>query len=232
MRILIFVLAIFGTAAMLWQVSRSKTYQLFGELIISGPSDQKKVALTFDDGPHAVGTMEILEALEQAGVTATFYLVGKEIIANPELSKAIVDQGHEIGNHSYAHNRLVLKTPNTIRSSLNRTDAAIRAIGYEGPITFRSPYGRKLFVLPWVLKQMERANIMWDVDPIKALGQDATAEQITKHVADNAQNGSIILLHGMFRSNHATRAALPDIIEALHQKGLELVTISELLGRD
>lgn len=105
------------------------------------------VALTLDDGPTEV-TPRVLQMLEDLDVPATFYLTGTELEERPELGRAIVEAGHEVGNHTATHRRMVLVGSGTVAEEIERTDAAIRATGYDGEITFRPPYGKKLVTLP------------------------------------------------------------------------------------
>jgi peptidoglycan/xylan/chitin deacetylase (PgdA/CDA1 family) len=105
------------------------------------------VALTLDDGPTEV-TPRVLQMLEDLDVPATFYLTGAELEERPELGRAIVEAGHEVGNHTATHRRMVLVGSGTVAEEIERTDAAIRATGYDGEITFRPPHGKKLVTLP------------------------------------------------------------------------------------
>src|SRR5690606_2516706 len=104
-----------------------------------------------------------LDALEQRGVTATFYLNGRDIDANPDAARSIVAAGHEIGNHTWSHRSMAWVTYGTVADEVEATDAAIRATGYAGPITFRPPYGNKLLALPLYLAQHDRLTVTWDV---------------------------------------------------------------------
>ncbi len=215
-------------AAALWQVSRAREFQVFGEIVARGDGSAQVVALTFDDGPTAAHTGALLEGLGDA--RATFFLVGQDIVANPEAAEAIVAAGHEIGNHSWDHPRMVLMWPVAVRAQIEDTDAAIRALGYDGAIPFRPPFGKKLFVLPWVLSRMGRPSVMWSMEPDTVLGAEMSAEALTEYVVEGAEAGDIILLHGMFSGNAATREALPGIVEGLTERGFGFVTISEILG--
>ena len=220
-----------GLAVGAYTLSRSSTFQLFGDLAARGGEDLPRVALTFDDGPSAAFTEEVLAILEAHNAKATFFLVGREIEENPEAARAIAAAGHEIGNHSYSHGRMVLKTPRFVRRELAQTDDAIRAAGYDGPIHFRPPYGKKLVVLPWVLAREGRLTVMWDIDG-DGLGEGRdTPEAIAAHVVASVRPGSIVVLHAMYQSRAATRAALPAIIAGLRAAGYELVSVSALLGR-
>ncbi|WP_224816315.1 polysaccharide deacetylase family protein [Hasllibacter sp. MH4015] len=211
-----------------YQLSRARSVQLFGEIVTRAETDRPVIALTFDDGPSARFTQPLLDAL--GDVPATFFLVGQDIVANPEAAQAIVDAGHEVGNHSWSHPRMILMSPAEIHREIEDTDAAIRALGYDGPIHFRPPFGKKLIVLPWVLSRMGRPTIMWSLEPETDLGPGASAADIAAHVITRAGAGDIVLLHGMFSGSAATRDALPEIVEGLAARGFEFVTVSEILG--
>lgn len=230
----VFILAALVLSAILlvgsgWLLSRARTFQVFGELIARVDTQQKVVALTFDDGPSQLGVDEVLPLLRDRGVKATFFLIGGALERNPRLGQSIAADGHEIGNHTYTHQRMVLKSPAFIEMEVERTDQRIRATGYGGPIHFRPPYGKKLIGLPWYLSRTGRRTIMWDVEPESYPEVAASVEQIVEHVVSSVQPGSIILLHPMARSGGNTRAALPMVIDRLHQAQYRFVTVSEML---
>ncbi|MEL6967130.1 MAG: polysaccharide deacetylase family protein [Pseudomonadota bacterium] len=211
-----------------WQLSKAPSFQLFGDVVARVTTDQPYVALTFDDGPSKRYTLEVLNTLKVHNVKATFYVTGREAEQNPTHMKAIVVAGHDLGNHSYSHHRMVFMSPGRVRRELARTDAQIRKAGYAGAIRFRPPYGTRLITLPWVLKKQNRLTVMWDVAP------DADHRLPTKTIVDaalqGASAGSIILLHPMYASRQNTRDALGAIIEGLRKRGLEPVTVSKLLA--
>ncbi|WP_158169581.1 polysaccharide deacetylase family protein [Mycolicibacterium smegmatis] len=208
-------------------LSNSRTFQVAGTLVHRVPTPEKVVALTLDDGPTDA-TREVLQTLAAARVPATFYLTGRELEAAPDLGAAIAAAGHEIGNHSFSHRRMVLMSSKTVASELERTDAAIRATGYTGPITFRPPYGKKLWSLPRYLAEHDRISVTWDVEPDSAT--EPTADLIVAQTIDQVRPGSIILLHAMYGSRGPTRAALPRIIFELQSAGYRFVRVSELIG--
>lgn len=222
---LVLVVIIAVTACGYW-VSNARTFQLAGRLVDRVDTTDKIVALTLDDGPTDL-TPEVLKVLAGADVPATFYLTGRELEAAPTQGKAIAAAGHEIGNHSYSHQRMVLMSPDTVADEVERTDAAIRATGYQGPITFRPPYGKKLWALPHYLSEHDRISVTWDVEPDSATGADADA--IVAETLDKVRPGSIILLHVMYGSRDASRAAIPLIVDGLRSDGYRFVTVSELL---
>ncbi len=210
-----------------YRVMNSRTFALAGHLVPRVDTSAKVVALTFDDGPTG-HTPDVLRMLDTAGVRATFYLTGAELTAAPQFGTAIAAAGHEIGNHSYSHRRMVLMSPATVADEIERTDAAIRATRYTGPITFRPPYGKKLWTLPRYLSTHDRTMVTWDIEPDSASG--AGADAIVAETVSGVRPGSIVLLHAMYDSRAASRAAVPRIIDELHSAGYRFVTVSELLA--
>jgi peptidoglycan-N-acetylglucosamine deacetylase len=224
------LVCILATLYSIFEFSKSRTSQMFGELVARVETDKPIVALTLDDGPTPDFTQQVLAILKAKGVSATFFVTGKEAEENGAQLRAIVEAGHEVGNHSYSHSYMTLMGPGTIAQEIERTDAAIRAAGFEGEIHFRPPYGKKLLTLPWYLSEHHRKTIMWDVEPESFSEIDGNAAAITKYVVNHTRNGSIIIMHVMYDSRAATRAALPDIIDGLRARGFEFATVSELMA--
>jgi peptidoglycan/xylan/chitin deacetylase (PgdA/CDA1 family) len=185
------------------------------------------VALTLDDGPTGQAP-EVLKVLADAGVPATFYLNGRDLAANPEAGRAIAEAGHDIGNHTYSHRRMVLVSSGTVRDEIERTDAEIAKTGYQGLITFRPPYGKKLWALPNYLAEHTRTTVTWDVEPDS--GKIATTDEIVTETVAKVRPGSIILLHVMGQRSDSL-AAIPRIVAELRTAGYRFVTISNLLTR-
>jgi len=213
----------------LWQVSKSKRFQFVGNLIDRVETTEKVVALTFDNGPTKHKTKEILNILDEAEIKATFYLVGSSIAQNIQETKDIIAKGHEIGNHSYTHQRMVLKSYRFIADELEKTNQLITQAGYRNEIRFRPPYGKKLFSLPYYLNNKNITTVTWDVEPETYLDKNASANDISKYVVQNTKPGSIILLHVMFKSRGNSLAAVPLIVQQLKDKGYRFVTVSELI---
>lgn len=212
----------------LFQISTLRDWQFFGELTSRVEMSEKVVALTFDDGPTE-HTQEILNILRDKDVKATFYVMGAQVERYPNDAKHMVQYGHELGNHTYAHKRMVLKTWEFIDSEISRTSDLIRQSGYEGEITFRPPHGKKLVLLPFYLRQKGMRTIMWDVEPDTYFQGDA--EAMVRYTLENTKPGSIILMHPFCgEACKADREALPGIIDGLKTKGYRFVTVRELLG--
>ncbi len=205
----------------------SRTFQFFGGLTHRVPMEEKRVALTFDDGPTE-RVESLLELLEQLDVKATFFLVGSDIETSPQLAAAIVQAGHQVGSHSWSHRRMVLVTPGFVREELSKTDAAICAAGYTRDIAFRPPYGKKFLALPWVLRQQGKKTITWDIEPETDKATAQSSERIAQAVLSEARPGSIVLLHPMY-SDKALEA-LPAIVEGLRAQGYEFMTVDGLMA--
>jgi peptidoglycan/xylan/chitin deacetylase (PgdA/CDA1 family) len=221
--VVVVVASLFGLSA----IANARTFQLFGGLTNRVDTSAKVVALTFDDGPDPAGTSQLLDALARARVPATFYLVGRDMAEHPDLARAIVLAGHELGNHTYSHERMWFVSTSFVAEEVERTDRLIRRAGYLGEITFRPPNGKKLLALPYYLDQHDRRTIMWDVEPDSEV--DAPARRIADVAVENTRPGSIILLHGMYAGRDQSRLAVASIIDRLKADGYRFVTVSELL---
>lgn len=224
-------LVLVALLAIVYPLHRSRTFQLFGEIVPRVETRDSVVALTFDDGPTASRADEVLDYLRANRVRATFYVTGREVAEQPAVARRLVADGHELGNHTYSHRAMILRSPGFIRAEVERTDSAIRSAGFRAPITFRPPYTKKLFGLPLYLARNERVTVTWDVEPESYPEVDGDAERIAKHVLEQVRPGSIILLHPWYRSREASRRAVPAIVEGLRARGYDLVTITELRAR-
>ncbi|MEW5251160.1 polysaccharide deacetylase family protein [Microbulbifer sp. 2201CG32-9] len=227
--ILFGVLMIFGSLFFLFKISKSTSFQFVGDLVDHAEIQDRVIALTFDDGPSPGKTEEIIGILDKYKVRATFYLIGQSIEKNPQLARMLVDAGHEVGNHSFTHECMVFKRYGFISEEVERTNSLIRKSGFKDEITFRPPYGKKLFALPYYLKKSGIVSVTWDVAPDSELPISATPEEITDYALKNIRPGSIIMLHVMFESRKNSMAAVPKIILGLKMEGYKFVTVSELI---
>jgi chitin deacetylase len=211
----------------LLQISKSRTFQFFGSIVNRVDTEENLIALTFDDGPEYY-TNEVLDILQEKQTKATFYVIGERLQENLVIGKRIAESGHELGNHSYTHQRFLLKPQSFIDSEIQKTNQLIQETGYEGTITFRPPYGKKLLGLPWYLNKHNIETIMVDVEPDT---YGTTAEFLVQYAIEHTKSGSIILLHPSCESCNEQRKAVPLIIDALKEKGYTFVTVSDLLSR-
>lgn len=214
-----------------WALAGSRSFQLFGTIVDRVETNDRVLALTFDDGPTPGATDSILGMLADAGVRATFFFTGSELAENTGLATRYLEAGHDLGNHSFSHQRMVFKGRGFIASEIETTDSLLREAGQRGPIHFRPPYGKKLVALPRYLSQTGRVTIMWDVEPDSYPEVASDRHAIVEDVRSRVRPGSIIILHVMYPSRGESLAAVPGIIDSLREEGFEFVTVSELLER-
>jgi len=213
----------------LFQISKDRDFQFFGKIVKSAETNEKKIALTFDDGPTEK-THEILNVLNELDVKATFFLCGIGIEDRKEDAAAIASNGHGIGNHSYSHKRMIGVSYNFCKDEVDKTNKLIREAGYKGEIYFRPPYCKKLFMLPLYLQKSDITSVTWDIEPETDLGYGASPDEIAKYVIDNVKSGSIVLLHPMYKSEN-TLKAIEKIVVTLKADGYKFCTVEELLKK-
>jgi peptidoglycan/xylan/chitin deacetylase (PgdA/CDA1 family) len=185
-------LAAVGAASsfMAWAV-RGRSASVFGRSVWHGPRDRQSLALTFDDGP-SVSTPDLLGILAEHRVRASFFQCGANVDRLPEIARQVAACGHEIGNHSYSHPYLFLRSPKTIENELRRTQETIESHTGVRPAWLRAPYGARWFGLAQAQLKLQLTGVMWS-----AIGYDwnRRAEEVVAHMAASASNGAILCLH-------------------------------------
>jgi peptidoglycan/xylan/chitin deacetylase (PgdA/CDA1 family) len=228
--LLILIGLILVAANGIYKLMNARTYQTFGEIYPRVETMDKVVALTFDDGPTE-NYQTIIDMLHQRNVKATFFVIGQDIEKNKDAARSLVEAGHQLGNHSYSHQRMIFKSQAFVKEEIEKTDALIREVGFNPneEIVFRPPYGKKLFALPMYLAEHNRKTITWDLEPNVYLENNASTEDIVSYVVEHTEPGSIILLHPWYDNNEALNA-IPGIVDTLQKQGYRFVTINELLN--
>ena len=188
------------------------------------------MALTLDDGPVDTVVDSLIDVLRAHDARATFFLTGRELAEAPEAGAKLVAAGHELGNHSDTHRRMIFVTPGRVRDEVERTDSLLRAAGQRGPIWFRPPYGYKLVGLPRYLASTGRTTVMWSIEPDSYRDVAKTSEGIVRHVLDRVHPGSIIILHPWYPSRRTSRDAIGPLVDSLHARGYRVETVGTLLG--
>ena len=209
-----------------FEISKAACWQLIGTPLCKVDTDEKIVALTFDDGPTPLGVDAVLPVLERYGAHATFFLVGQQMLDNPGQAERLHAAGHELGNHSFYHQRMWGLFPGTYEAEIRRTDALLRAAGEAHPLFFRPPNGKKLTGLPIAVERAGYRTVTWDYeDQMTAPSARAFADTTLARV----KPGSIVVMHVMYKPGQVQRDALPLILEGLKARGYRVVTVSELL---
>lgn len=202
----------------------ARTFQLFGGLTNHVQTNEKAVALTFDDGPTQ-NVDEILALLDTYDAKATFFLIGNEIEKNPEIAKEIAKNGHQLGNHTYSHKRMIFKSQSFIKTEIEDTNQLIKKAGYTGDIDFRPPNGKKLIGLPYYLKKANMDTILWDIEPDTYY---QVAEDKVNYVKESVKPGSVILMHPMYDQTGEELKAVEGVLKTLTEEGYTFVTVNEL----
>ncbi|MCD1623644.1 polysaccharide deacetylase family protein [Citromicrobium bathyomarinum] len=221
------IVAVLALLVGLNSLSKAPCLQLVGDLTCRVETDDKIVALTFDDGPTPRGVAAVLPILDRYDARATFFLIGEDLKRHPQAARQILAAGHELGNHTYSHQRNVGRSRAFYREELGKTRQLLRAVGSDSDL-FRPPYGRKLVGLPLEVERAGLKTITWDVaDRAEEFPEPA---DYARDIVERARPGSIILIHPMYRGNATAREALPMNLAQLRDRGYDIVTVSELLN--
>ncbi len=194
------------------------------EKVIVPELNRKKIAITFEDGPHPIYTPLILDTLKSRNKVATFFVMGNRANEYQNLTKRIYDEGHLLGNHSWSHSQLTRLSNEDILYQINQTNETISQLTGFKPFIYRPPYG---IYNENVISTANMPAILWSIDPLDLKFEDSS--YITNYVLDHAFDGAIILLRD---TNPNTTQALSAIIDGLIMDGFEIVTVDELLEID
>jgi peptidoglycan/xylan/chitin deacetylase (PgdA/CDA1 family) len=193
--------------------------------VCQGPLESGAIAITFDDGPLAEYTPQVLDVLKKEGVKAAFFCIGQRIQGNEALLKRVVEEGHIVGNHSFSHHFWFdLFTKRKMVGDLRQADEAIENAVAKRPKFFRPPYG---VINPNLKKAIESCGyytIGWSVRSLDTVVGDK--EKLMRRVTDQLKPGSIVLFHD---DGKMTLEILPEFIQTARTKGLRIVPLDELI---
>ncbi len=193
-----------------------------------GTTDDKVVALTFDDGPDQSVTPQILDILKSRNVKATFFLIGNKIPGAEKLVKRIDSEGHIIGNHSYIHKTLLTFIPSfMVRKDLNKTTAIVEKIIGKRTDFFRPPFGVTTPAIGWALSIMKIKTIGWNIRTFDTYYNEE--EIILQRIKDGLVPGSIILLHDILP---IYKTLLPKILDLLEKRSYKVIPLDQLINCD
>lgn len=204
-----------------------KHYEKEGQILWEIKTDEKVVALTFDDGPHKKYTPEILEVLSRYGAKATFFIIGQYADNHPSLTLRIHEEGHELAIHTYTH---PLKT--NVRNLINEikeTHSTIYGITGYAPVLFRPVEGQYTDEMIDAISKAGYKVVMWSWHLDTFDWKRPGTKKIVETVLDGVEPGSVVLLHDGGGNREQTVAALEEILPELQKQGYKFVTISELL---
>ena len=187
----------------------------------------KKIALTFDDGPHPKLTKRILEVLDKYSIKSTFFVIGENVKNYPNELKKIYEKGHEIGNHTYSHSILKSMPKDKIQDEIINTEKQVREICDCNMSLVRPPCGIYDETLEKIAEEKDSKIVLWTIDTHD--WAHASKKNIVNNVLKNIKDGDIILFHDYVSGEYNTPEALDIIIPLLLEKGYEFVTVSELL---
>ncbi|MCH5256870.1 MAG: polysaccharide deacetylase family protein [Lachnospiraceae bacterium] len=184
-------------------------------------AEPKKIALTFDDGPHPYYTEQLLDGLKERDVKATFFVTGEHAELHPDIIGRMSEEGHLIGNHTYSHIQLSSRNRDEFKNQIIKTNEIINEITGKEVLYIRPPYGT------WDKKFETELNmfpVLWTLDPLD--WSSSNASRITDKVVSKADENDIILMHDYYES---TVTAALNIVDKLQKEGYEFVTVDEIL---
>lgn len=194
-----------------------------GENQTAGQGEEKNVkqiALTFDDGPHAIYTKMLLDGLKERGVHATFFLMGQNIEGNEELVKRMEEEGHLIGNHTYSHVQITRLSEEQALGEVQKEEAILSPLIGQETMYFRPPFGS---ITEAQFLAIGKTVVLWNIDPLDWSVQNR--DKVVSHVLNHLDDGPIVLLHDIFKPS--VEAAL-ELIDTLQEQGYEFVRVDEL----
>ena len=220
------------TAAAAGYQSMAPSGQWYGKTFTGLPQGSRQLALTYDDGPNDPHTLRLLDVLARHNVHATFFLIGRYVHQRPEIARAIVQAGHAVGNHTFTHPLLTLKSEAEIRQELSTCRAALEDATGQSFNLFRPPFGGRRPAVLRVARELSLEPIMWNIT-----GYDWSAPPaatIERTVAKHIRGGDVILLHdGGHKQMGADRSqtiVATDRLLSTYSQEFDVVTIPQMMS--
>lgn len=216
------------SSGLLIQFVTAEEYRPAGTIYYSAKTEEKLIALTFDDGPHKFRTDEILDTLEKYDVKATFFVVGAMAHDNPDIIRRELRLGHEIGNHTYNHTKMRKLSKKRLIEELESTENELYEIAEYRPKLFRPPEGWCSDMIASAVGSIDYDVILWNIDTLDWAHNEV--DKICESVLEGVKPGSIVLFHDFVTGESPTVEALEKIIPMLQSQGYRFVTVSELIN--
>lgn len=198
-----------------------KYMDIIQEKVQEKMQEEKKIAITFDDGPHPYYTEQLLDGLQERKVKATFFVTGEHAETYPELVQRMYEEGHLIGNHTYDHMQLSKNNRQEYKEQLVKTNEIIAEITGKEVLFVRPPYGTWDKTLE---KDLNMFPVLWTIDPMDWCSDNAAC--ITQKILADVEENAIILMHDSYAS---TVTAALQVVDELQAQGYEFVTVDEIL---
>jgi len=214
--------------------SMAPTGQWYGRTFTGLPAGTKQIALTYDDGPNDPHTMRLLEVLAKHNVRATFFMIGRYVQQRPDIAREVANAGHVVGNHTFTHPLLILKSAGETSQELRDCRSAIQDTVGEHSNLFRPPFGGRRPATLRVARELGLEPVMWNVT-----GYDwniPPAAIIEQKVAKQMRGGDVILLHDgghkqMGADRSQTVLATDQMITRYKSEEYNFVTIPEMMRK-
>ena len=197
------------------------------DVYFSCENTEKRIALTFDDGPHYKYTAEILDILKEYNIKATFFVVGQLAERYPDLILREISEGHEVASHTWSHAHLTLLSDKSLEDEISATEDLLYELAEYRPTLLRPPEGKYGENLLRVAGKLDYEVILWTVDTRD--WAHTPTDKIVETVLNNTESGSIILCHDFIGGESPTPDALRQFIPKLIENGYEFVTVSDLI---
>ncbi|GGI04437.1 polysaccharide deacetylase family protein [Egicoccus halophilus] len=207
-------------------IARDGTPDVASEAVAPAPTEScptGHLAMTFDDGPD-VHTGDVLDALAEHGVRATFFVEGAKVEDRPGLLRRVDREGHRVANHTYGHERLTEHPDEQIRSTIEAADHAIREAGVEPLPLLRPPFGATDARVRAVIESTGYRPLLWDLD---SRDWESSAEQIVRRVLGDLAPGDVLLFHDGSSNTPETVRALPDVVDGARDRGYCFTVLDE-----
>lgn len=199
-----------------------------GEMYINGPTTEKRVALTFDDGPDSFVTPRVLDILKDNNVKANFFFLGTQIEYFPGIVKRAYNEGHLILNHSLNHPHFTLLNQQEIKYQIIYTEERIKSIIGKRPSLVRPPYGETNERVLSAARETKNKIVIWSVDSMDWVS-GIEKQEVIQNVLYNVRPGEIIIMHSGY-GQKSVLSTLPEIIKGLSARGFSIVDLETMLG--
>ncbi|WP_444946333.1 polysaccharide deacetylase family protein [Microbulbifer sp. VTAC004] len=202
-------------------------YLSFSLATLANTGKEKQIALAFGEGPVPGVTESLLQQLDALQIKATFFPVGMQMEQFPEQTRAIINAGHQLGNHGYSHINLAELPLSSAKEEIKKTCKLLQSHGYQERPMIMPPFGNISVELSDLLEEQEFQLAEWDLEPRLHVDM-SEPESIADYVAENATDGSVVMFHPMYEHSEQIIEALPLISTQLHQQGFRFVTLAQI----